>query len=189
MGTSGAAQTRLTTISQFDGHPDWQALVSGYPRPKGATPSRASLGTGVRAMQCSDTRARPAARLPLVHASPAVGASHHRHAGRERLRGELDRFVAPRCPGRRPRPAGGLRRPDHVLPHRRALPHCDQHVCGRRPVGLHGRASLEYLAVPQNLKGKLRGVRDSARLTFESRVWTKNRLASFQRSEPQKNQQ
>jgi dipeptidyl aminopeptidase/acylaminoacyl peptidase len=43
MGTGGAAPTRLTTVTQFDGHPDWQSLASGFPRPKSASPFRASL--------------------------------------------------------------------------------------------------------------------------------------------------
>ena len=63
MGTGGAAQTRLTTISQFDGHPDWQALVPGYPRPKGALAAPRVARAGLPGMQRTDPRARPAARL------------------------------------------------------------------------------------------------------------------------------
>ena len=132
MGTGGAAQTRLTTISQFDGHPDWQALVSGYPRPKGATPTPRIARAGLPAMQCSDPRARPAARLRSCNPpAPAVGASDRRHARRERLGGELDRVRAPRrrwsaIPGL-PEDSDDL---DHLLPHRRALPHCDRTCAG-----------------------------------------------------------
>jgi hypothetical protein len=43
MSTGGGAQTRLTTVSQFDGHPDWQSLTAGFPRPKAASPVRVSL--------------------------------------------------------------------------------------------------------------------------------------------------
>ena len=44
MNADGTGQTRLTTDAAIDIDPDWQSVTpTGYPRPKGASPLRASL--------------------------------------------------------------------------------------------------------------------------------------------------
>ena len=43
MGADGSNRTQLTNNSGQDYSPDWQPLLRGYPRPKGATPTRVPL--------------------------------------------------------------------------------------------------------------------------------------------------
>ena len=79
MGTGGAAQTRLTTVSQFDGHPDWQALAPGYPRPAGATPTRASLVPAYQ--ECSAPTRVHGPPLAFASCSPPAQRSAHLTVG------------------------------------------------------------------------------------------------------------
>jgi WD40-like Beta Propeller Repeat len=67
MNTDGSNQTRLTQNTWLDVDPDWQPTAAGYPRPKGATPTRVSLVLAYK--PCSASSANS------THGAPLVGPS------------------------------------------------------------------------------------------------------------------
>ncbi len=146
MGTGGAAQTRLTTISQFDGHPDWQALVSGYPRPKGASPLRASLVPAYQ--ECSAPTHVHGPPLGFASCNPPAQRSAHLTVGTPDANGSAATSVGSvryAVHVGDAGPAGGLRHPAHVLPHRRAVPRCDQSPAPAAALSrLHGRGRGDH---------------------------------------------
>ena len=139
MGTGGAAQTRLTNIPQFDGHPDWQALVPGI-RARRARPSvRHSCRPTRDAVPPAMCTARRSASV-LQSACTAVRASDRRdtamRTARRRARWVRRHIVRRRPPGL---PEDSDHH-DHVLSHRRALQLAIITCAGGGLSRLHGRA-------------------------------------------------
>jgi Tol biopolymer transport system component len=79
MAANGASQTRLTTNTSFDSHPDWQSAVTGFVRPKSASPTRASL---VIAYQpCTSANRTHGPSLAFASCNPPVQASSYLTVG------------------------------------------------------------------------------------------------------------
>jgi Tol biopolymer transport system component len=75
MNADGSGQTRLTNNTWLDTDPDWQptSAVAGYPRPKGATPLRASLVPAYK--QCTAANRTHGAPLSSPSCNPPSLAS------------------------------------------------------------------------------------------------------------------
>jgi Tol biopolymer transport system component len=75
MNADGTGPTRLTTAGTDDRDPDWQPVLTGYVRPKGATPLRVSLVPAFN--PCVPAAANRAHGAPLSNPScaPPVAAS------------------------------------------------------------------------------------------------------------------
>ena len=90
MNADGSGDTQIGGNPAQDTAPDWEPLVTGYPRPKGATPLRVPLVPAVGTVHRAGPHARAAARVRLLQLSRAgLAESDCRHAGRERRVGEL----------------------------------------------------------------------------------------------------
>ena len=93
-----ASPGRFLAVLYKDENGNWGHLAStsiSYPRPKGATPFRASLAAVVQAVHRSEPHPRPAARARLVQ--PAVAELEHAHGGHARRKRPGGPSRAPRC--------------------------------------------------------------------------------------------
>jgi hypothetical protein len=76
MASDGSGVTNLTNDSKVDLEPDWQPNpINSYPRPKGATPFRASLTTAYNQCTTSDRTHGPPLAFPSC-ASPQKSSAH-----------------------------------------------------------------------------------------------------------------
>jgi Tol biopolymer transport system component len=91
MNADGSAVTRLTNNDAGDGEPDWQPAFSGYPRPKGATPLRASLVVAYQ--PCTSPNREHGAPLVTGSCDPPVQASGHLTVGTRDANGQADQAV------------------------------------------------------------------------------------------------
>ena len=148
MNADGSGDTQIGGNPAQDTDPDWQPVVTGYPRPKGATPLRVALVPGVGRLHSLRTastgrrwHSRPAASPSQASPNLTVGTPDANGAA-----ANFQGFVRHDVPRQAtPRPAGTtLRCWIDVAIVRRALRHAARHHVRRRQrgrrSGLHRRA-------------------------------------------------
>jgi TolB protein len=89
--SNGSGQTRLTTNTFYDNRPNWQPVIPGFARPKGATPLRAAFVIAYAPCSAPNETHAP----PLINPScnPPVQASSNLTVGTLDANGQTPAFI------------------------------------------------------------------------------------------------